>query len=87
MHSVGVVEIFAGIMVLASPKWGRLLVAAWLSGIIVNLLTAQPPEYYDVAVRDFGLLLSALTLNRLATAFGMTTIAQEIQRQRPRVAA
>ena len=45
------------------------LVAGWLAGIIVNLLTVDAPEYYDIALRDFGLLLGALTLARLASAF------------------
>jgi hypothetical protein len=40
----------------------------WLGGIIVNLLTAEPPEYDDIALRDFGLMLGALTLARLAWA-------------------
>lgn len=80
MYFVGAVEIVAGLVVLLAPRWGSLLVAAWLTGIIVNLLTANPPEYYDIALRDFGLLLGALTLNRLATAFGITTIASELGR-------
>jgi hypothetical protein len=65
-----------------------LIVAAWLAGIIVNLLTAEPPEYYDIALRDFGLFLGALTLNRLATAFGASTIVSELRRGRemPRAA-
>src|SRR5215211_6513914 len=74
MYVVGMIEIAAGLAVLLSPKWGSLLVAVWLAGIIVNLLTAEPPEYYDIALRDFGLLLGAVTLNRLATAFGATTV-------------
>jgi uncharacterized membrane protein YphA (DoxX/SURF4 family) len=77
MLAVGVIEIAAGIVVLISPKWGSLLVAAWLGGIVVNLLTFDPPRFYDIALRDFGLMLAALTLNRLATAFGATTIAAE----------
>jgi hypothetical protein len=44
------------------------VVAAWLAGIIVNLLTVDPPTYYDIALRDFGLMLGALTLGRLAGA-------------------
>jgi uncharacterized membrane protein YphA (DoxX/SURF4 family) len=87
MYFVGAVEIAAGIVVLISPKWGSLLVAAWLGAIIVNLLTAEPPEYYDIALRDFGLFLAALTLNRLATAFGATTIARELRVERARAAA
>ena len=68
MHIVGVVEIVAGLVVLLAPRFGGLLVAAWLGGIIVNLLLVG--GYGDIALRDFGLLLGALTLSRLATAFG-----------------
>jgi DoxX len=72
MYLVGAVEIAAGLIVAVAPLIGAPLVAAWLSGIIVNLLTAEPPEYYDIALRDFGLLLGALTLTRLAFAFRRT---------------
>jgi len=67
MHIVGAVEIAAGLVVALSPRFGGLLVAAWLGGIIVNLLIVG--GYGDVALRDFGLLLGALTLARLAGAF------------------
>src|SRR5215204_1469630 len=67
MHIVGVVEIAAGLVVAVSPRFGGLLVAAWLGGIIVNLLIVG--GYGDIALRDFGLLLGALTLARLAGAF------------------
>jgi hypothetical protein len=67
MLAVGVVEIVAGLVVAVRPKFGGYLVAAWLAGIIVNLLLQA--DYYDVALRDFGLLLAALTLARLATPF------------------
>ncbi len=67
MYVVGAVEIVAGLVVLLMPRFGGYLVAAWLTGIIVNLLLI--PDFYDVALRDFGLLLAALTLARLATAF------------------
>ena len=67
MHIVGIVEIAAGIVVAVSPRFGGLLVAAWLGGIIVNLLIVG--GYGDIALRDFGLLLGALTLARLAGAF------------------
>ncbi len=66
MIAVGVIEIVAGLVVAIRPKWGGYLVAAWLAGIIVNLLVLG--DFYDVALRDFGLLLGALTLARLATA-------------------
>jgi hypothetical protein len=67
MYAVGVVEILAGVIVALRPRFGGYLVAAWLGGIIVNLL--MQADYYDIALRDFGLLLGALTLARLATAF------------------
>jgi hypothetical protein len=67
MYIVGVIEIVAGLVVLVRPRFGAYLVAAWLGGIIVNLLMMA--DYYDVALRDFGLLLAALSLARLATAF------------------
>ncbi len=67
MYAVGVIEIIAGLAVLIVPRFGGYLVAAWLLGIIVNLLSIG--NYYDVALRDFGLLLAALTLARLARAF------------------
>lgn len=67
MFAVGAIEIVAGLAVLIVPRFGGYLVAAWLLGIIVNLLSIG--GYGDVALRDFGLLLAALTLARLATAF------------------
>jgi uncharacterized membrane protein YphA (DoxX/SURF4 family) len=67
MHLVGVVEIAAGVLVALKPRYGAYLVAAWLAGIIVNLLTYS--GYYDIALRDFGLLLGALTLARLAKVY------------------
>jgi hypothetical protein len=67
MYAVGVVEIAAGIAVLLKPRYGAYLVAAWLAGIIINLLTYS--GYYDIALRDFGLMLGALTLARLASVY------------------
>lgn len=67
MLAVGVIEIIAGIVVALRPKFGGYLVAAWLGGIIVNLLLQA--DFYDVALRDFGLLLGAVALARLAVAF------------------
>jgi hypothetical protein len=68
MLAIGVVEIVAGIVVAVRPRIGGLLVAAWLGGIIVNLLLLG--DYYDVALRDFGLLVGALSLARLAVGVG-----------------
>jgi hypothetical protein len=65
--AVGVIEIVAGLVVAFRPKFGGYLVATWLAGIIVNLLLQA--DFYDIALRDFGLLLAALALARLASAF------------------
>ena len=67
MYAIGVIEIIAGLCVALRPRYGALLVAAWLGGIIFNLLTYS--GYYDIALRDFGLMLGALTLARLATVY------------------
>jgi hypothetical protein len=67
MLAVGVVEVLAGLLVAVAPRLGGYVVAAWLAGIIGNLLLLG--GYYDVALRDFGLLVSALALARLAVAF------------------
>ncbi len=67
MYFVGVTEIVAGVFVALKPRYGAYVVAAWLGGIIVNLLTYS--GFYDIALRDFGLMLGALTLARLATVY------------------
>jgi hypothetical protein len=67
MYLVGGIEIIAGLVVLVAPRFGGLLVAGWLAGIIVSLLLVG--GYGDIALRDFGLLLGALTLARLASAY------------------
>jgi hypothetical protein len=67
MYAVGVVEIVAGLVVAAAPRFGGWLVAAWLTGIILNLLTLS--GFYDIALRDFGLLVGAVALARLASAY------------------
>jgi uncharacterized membrane protein YphA (DoxX/SURF4 family) len=67
MYAVGMIEIVAGIAVAIAPRFGAWLVAAWLAGIIVNLLTF--PGYFDIALRDFGLLVGAVALARLATRY------------------
>jgi hypothetical protein len=66
MYLVGVIEVIAGVVVLVAPRFGGLLVAGWLAGIILSLLLVG--GYGDIALRDFGLLLGALTLSRLACA-------------------
>ena len=67
MLAVGVVEIVAGLIVALKPKIGAPIVAVWLLGIVVNLLTMG--TYFDVALRDFGLSLGAFALWRLALEF------------------
>ena len=66
MLAVGVVEVLAGVLVAVRPQLGGYVVAAWLAGIIGNLLLLG--DFYDVALRDVGLLLAALALARLAPA-------------------
>ena len=68
MYVVGGIEIAAGLLVAVAPRIGAFVVAGWLAGIVVNLLTANAPQYYDIALRDFGLMLAALTLGRLSLA-------------------
>ena len=67
MYLVGVIEILAGVSVALKPRYGAYIVAAWLAGIIINLLTYS--GFYDIALRDFGLMLAALTLARLASVY------------------
>ena len=67
MLAVGVIEIVAGVLVFLRPRFAPYVVAAWLGAIIVNLVLQA--DYYDIALRDFGLLLAALALARLALAF------------------
>src|SRR3954449_7372369 len=67
MHLVGVIEIVAGVFVFVKPRYGAYVVAAWLAGIIVNLLRYS--GYSGMALRDFGLLLGALPLGRLASVY------------------
>ena len=67
MRIVGAIEIVAGFLVAFKPKIGAPIVAAWLAGIIVNLLLAD--RYFDIALRDLGLCLGALALARLAMQF------------------
>lgn len=68
MLMIGVVEIAAGVLVALRPQVGGYVVAAWLAGIIVNLLLI--PDFYDIALRDFGLFVAAIALARLSSAFG-----------------
>jgi hypothetical protein len=67
MLAVGVIEIIAGLLVAFKPRIGAYVVAFWLWGIIINLLLI--PNFFDVALRDFGLSLGALALARLSREF------------------
>jgi hypothetical protein len=67
MLAVGVIEIVAGVVVALRPRVGAYVVAAWLVGIIANLLLLG--SFFDVALRDFGLFLAALALGRLSAAY------------------
>jgi uncharacterized membrane protein YphA (DoxX/SURF4 family) len=66
MLAVGVTEIVAGLLVAIAPRLGAVVVALWLAGIIVDLVSVG--DYYDIALRDFGLLVGALALARLAVS-------------------
>jgi uncharacterized membrane protein len=75
MYAVGAVEILAGLLVLALPRVASYVVAGWLAGIVTDLVVksvavgGHSRVFYDVALRDFGLMLAALALARLAAAF------------------
>lgn len=68
MQVVGVVEVVAALLVAVRPRVGAYVVAAWLCGIILNLLLLG--NHYDVALRDLGLALGALALGRLSETYG-----------------
>jgi hypothetical protein len=78
MLAVGVVEIAAGVLVAVAPRLGAPVVALWLVGIIVDLLSTG--DYYDIALRDFGLLVAALALYRLAVSPAARSSAEELGR-------
>ena len=75
MYAVGVVEIAAGVLVLVWPRVGSWVVAAWLAGIVTNVVIqsiaigGHTQVFWDIALRDFGLMLAALALARLAAVF------------------
>ena len=79
MHVVGVIEIVAGVAVALKPRYAAYIVASWLGGIIVDLLSYS--GYYDVALRDFGLMLGALTLARLASKYDPPGLAPRLTDQ------
>jgi hypothetical protein len=74
MYAVGIVEIAAGLMVFALPRFAPYVVAGWLGGIITNLVIISAAGhhstvFWDIALRDLGLLLAALALGRLAAVY------------------
>jgi uncharacterized membrane protein YphA (DoxX/SURF4 family) len=75
MYAVGVVEIAAGLLVLVWPRVGSWVVAAWLAGIVTNLVIqsiaigGHTQVFWDIALRDFGLMIAAIALARLAAVF------------------
>lgn len=60
MSLVGVIEVIAGLLVLAAPRVGSLIVGFWLLGIAANLLLTG--QYYDIAVRDTVMAIGAFCL-------------------------
>ncbi len=78
MYVVGVVEIAAGVLVLIWPRVGSWVVAAWLAGIVTNLVIesiavgGHTQVFWDIALRDFGLMIAAVALARLAVVFAPT---------------
>jgi hypothetical protein len=67
MLVVGIVEVVAGLVVAVKPRLGAYVVAAWLVGIILDLLLLG--SFFDVALRDFGLFLGAIALGRLSAVY------------------
>lgn len=72
MYLVGIIEIAAGVLVAVVPRFGAWVVAAWLIGIIIDLVTG--PGFYDIALRDFGLFVGAVALARLAQGVHSGTV-------------
>jgi uncharacterized membrane protein YphA (DoxX/SURF4 family) len=79
MHIVGIIEIVAGVAVAIKPRYAAYIVAAWLGGIVIDLLSYS--GYYDVALRDFGLLLASLTLARLASKYDPAGLRPALYRE------
>jgi hypothetical protein len=81
MLVVGVIEVVAGLIVALKPRIGAYVIVAWLAGIILNLLLMG--SFFDVAVRDFGLMIGALALARLSVVYDRKEIVAEARRQSP----
>jgi hypothetical protein len=74
MHVVGAIEVVAGVLVALSPRLGAPVVAAWLAGIIIDLLVLG--GHLDIALRDFGLMLAAVALFALSRAHDSRTLGR-----------
>lgn len=79
MYLVGIIEIVAAVIVALHPRLGASIVAIWLAGIVINLLLLS--GFYDIALRDFGLLLAAVALQRLSTRFDARGLAWPFRRR------
>lgn len=73
MIMVGIVEIIAGIGVAFKPKVFSYIVVLWLLAIVVQLFISG--QYLDIALRDIGLMLSALALGRLSHKYAKSKTA------------
>jgi hypothetical protein len=73
MGVIGVIEIIVGIGVAVRPRIFSYIVAIWLLLIIINLLGSG--RYFDIALRDFGLMLAAFSLGRLSSKYGKRELA------------
>src|ERR1039457_5441057 len=75
MYGDGAIEIAAGLGVLLLPRLAPYVVVGWLGGIITSLVIlstlgdGHKNVFWHIALRDFGLMLAALALARLAAAF------------------
>ena len=75
MYGVGVIEIVAGLGVLVLPRLAPYVVAGWLGGIITNeiiksiAIGGHTQVFWDIALRDFGLMIAAFALARLAAKY------------------
>lgn len=80
MSIVGVIEIAAGAIVLSKwTRFGAYLVAVWLVGIALNLVTAG---MFDIAVRDIVMAIGAFTLARLTEALATSHAAEPARAHR-----
>jgi uncharacterized membrane protein HdeD (DUF308 family) len=77
MMIVGVIEIIAGIIVLAKPTVGGYIVMIWLICIALNLISSG--RYLDIAVRDLVMAIGAFSPARLATIVVSESVNYRVQ--------